>query len=157
MRPTPAVLSTVPGPRTRGVAIPPEIVRDIANITHSEALRGVHLNAPEPEGAALGRLPIPARPVDAAAVRESELSTGVKPVEAAPEAKPEQSAGLTKTGELNETAKRALAKRVGPVVAEHLAKNPNEALQSAFLKATSKQYADWANSAGYFKPGDPDN
>jgi len=153
-RPTPALLGTVPGPRMRGVAIPLEIARDITNITQSEALGGVRLNAPEPEGADPGRLRIPDRPIGAAAVRESEAATGVKPAEAEP--KPEPSAGITEKGELNETAKRALSKRIGPLSAEHFGTNPNEALQSAMLKGTNQQYADFANQAGYFKPSAPD-
>jgi hypothetical protein len=68
----------------------------------------------------------------------------------------EQGAGLNERGELNETAKRALAKRVGPIAAEHFAKSPNKELQSAMLNGTREDYANFANQQGYFKTGDPD-
>jgi hypothetical protein len=66
-----------------------------------------------------------------------------------------KSAGI-EDGKLNETAKRALAKRVGQIAAEHFANNPNEELQSAMLNGTREQYRDFANQQGYFRPADPD-
>jgi hypothetical protein len=162
MRPTPAVLGKVPGPRMRGVAIPPEVARDITNITQSEALGGVRLNAPEPEGAALGRLRIPEQPIEepatdtaaqrAAETPEQKMNEEQKPVPT------EQSAGLTEKGQLNEAAKRGLEKIIGKNAATHLGKNPqaNDALIVAMKKATNQQLADWANAKGYFKIGDPE-